>query len=145
MSLLAAPVYDERRARRNKGLLIATAALVVLLVVLTLLGYILGHGWLFSNLPAEHKVSQFYSALEARDYAKAYGIYTNDAAWEQHPDKHRGYPLDRFKEDWTSYSPVKGPVTSHHVDVSKTDNKTFIYVDRSDGTLEYPSPHIIEY
>ncbi len=163
MSLMDAPVYDERRARRNKALLITAAALVVLLIVLTMLGYILGHGWLFSNLPAEHKVSEFYSALEAKDYAKAYGYYENDADWQAHPDKYRGYPLARFTEDWTVYSPVKGPIMSHHIDVSRTDGsgfwgtgiivgatlngstKTFIYVDRSDGTMEFPSPHIIEY
>ena len=163
MSLMDAPVYNERRATRNRALAIAAAALFVLLLVLTLLGYILGHGWLFTNLPAEHRVSSFYSALEAKDFPKAYGIYNHDADWEAHPDKYRGYPLARFTEDWTAYSPVKGPVVSHHIDVSKTDGsgfwgtgiivgalvngdtKTFIYVDRSDGTLLYPSPHVIEY
>ncbi len=163
MSLLDAPVYDERRARRNKALLIAAAVAVVLLIVLTLLGYILGHGWLFTNLPAEHHVSEFYDALEARDYAKAYGIYNNDKSWQEHPGKYTGYPLSRFQEDWTTYSPVKGPITSHHIDVSKVDgtgfwgtgiivgahvngdNKVFIYVERSDGTFTYPSPHVIEY
>lgn len=164
MSLMDAPVYDERRARHRKTLGIAAAALVVLLIVLTLLGYILGHGWLFSNLPAEHQVSEFYAALEVRDYPKAYGLYENDPGWQSHPDKYRGYPLSRFQEDWTTaYSPVKGPITSHHIDVSKVDgsgfwgtgvivgasvngdHKVFIYVERSDGTLTYPSPHVIEY
>lgn len=163
MSLLDAPVYDERRARRNKALLIASGATVVLLIVLTLLGYILGHGWLFTNIPAEHHVSEFFNALEAKDYAKAYGLYTNDADWQKNPAKYSGYPLSRFQEDWTTYSPAKGPITSHHIDVSKTDGsgfwgtgiivgarvngdtKTFVYVDRSDGSLIYPSPHVIEY
>ena len=159
MSLMDAPVYDERRARRNKALLIAAAAAVVLLIVLTLMGYILGHGWLFSNFFYEKWFNEFYTALEAKDY----GLYENHGDWQAHPDKYRGYPLARFTEDWTTYSPAKGPITSHHIDVSKTDGsgfwgsgiivgatvngstKTFIYVDRSDGTMEYPSPHIIEY
>ncbi len=163
MALMDAPVYDERAARRNQALLIAAAVLAVLLLVLTLLGYILGHGWLFTDLPAEHRVGEFYSALEARDYPKAYGIYNHDTDWQQHPDKYRGYPLERFTEDWTKYSPVNGPITSHHVEKSRTDGtgfwgtgiivgatlndqkRAFIYVDRSDGTFEYPSPHIIEY
>ena len=163
MSLLDAPAFDERRARRNKALLIATGVTIVLLIVLTLLGYILGHGWLFTNLPAEHHVSEFFDALEAKNYAKAYGLYTNDTDWQKHPAKYSGYPLSRFQEDWTTYSPVKGPITSHHIDVSKTDGsgfwgtgiivgatvnggtKTFVYVDRSDGSLIYPSPHVIEY
>ena len=163
MSLMDAPVYDERRARRNKFLLIGAGVSVVLLIVLTMLGYILGHGWLFTNLPAEHHVSEFYTALEAKDYAKAYGIYENDSTWQAHPAKYSGYPLTRFQEDWTTYSPVKGPITSHHIDVSKVDGsgfwgtgiivgatingatRVFIYVERSDGTFTFPSPHIIEY
>ena len=164
MSLMDAPAYDDRRARRNQALLIAFAILLGVLVVLTFAGRLLGHGWLFTDLPAEHRVNQFYSALEAKDYAKAYGVYVNDADWQAHADKYRGYSLARFTEDWTtSYSPVNGPVISHHVDVSSPDgtgffgtgiivgarlngdHKVFIYVDRSDGTLIYPSPHVIEY
>lgn len=165
MTLIDAPAYDARRANRNRNVLLALAGVVVLLIVLTLLGYILGHGWLFSNLPAEHKVSAFYTALQDKDYAKAYGIYENDAAWQSHPDRYSGYPLSRFKEDWTTYSPAKGPITSHHIDVSRTDgsgtlgtgiivaatlngdpnDRSYIYVNRADGTLTYPAPHIIEY
>ena len=167
MTLIDAPAFDSRRANLNRNILLALGSLFVLLLILTALGYILGHGWLFSNLPTEHRVSEFYSALEAKDYAKAYGIYENDANWKQHPEKYSGYPLQRFTEDWTDpqYSPAKGPVVSHHVDVSRTDGsgtfgsgiivaatlngnpdkKSFIYVSRADGTFTYPSPHVIEY
>ncbi len=163
MSLMDAPVYDERRARRTETLLRSALILLVLLLVLTVLGYLLGHGWLFSNLPAEHKVSNFYTALEQKDYARAYGLYENNPHWQQTPDKYAGYPLSRFTEDWTTYSPASGPITSHHIDLSKTDgtgafgtgiivaatvngsHRSFIYVSRTDGSLNYPSPHIIEY
>ncbi len=163
MSLMDAPAFDERRSRRNRTIAIAAAVTAVLLLVLTLLGYILGHGWLFSNLPAEHRVSQFYTAIEDKDYAKAYGLYENDPQWQSHPDKYTGYPLSRFTEDWTTYSPVNAPITSHHIDVSRTDgsgnfgtgiivgatvnesHKLFIYVNRSDGTMTFPSMHVIEY
>ncbi len=167
MTLIDAPAFDERGAKRNRALLLALGVLFALLLVLTFLGYILGHGWLFSNLPTEHRVNQFYSALEAKDYAKAYGIYQNDQAWQQHPAQYAGYPLQRFTEDWTNpaYSPAGGPIVSHHVDVSRTDGsgtfgtgiivgatlngnpakRSFIYVNRADGTFTYPSPHIIEY
>lgn len=163
MSLMDAPAYDTRRAHTIKAVLIGLASLVVLLILLTLLGYILGHGWLFSNLPAEHRVSEFYTALQSKDYAKAYGIYENDTTWQEHPDKYRSYPLSRFTEDWTTYSPVNAPIQSHHVDVSRTDGSgTFgtgiivastlngtkgidVYVSRADGTITYPSPHVIEY
>jgi hypothetical protein len=167
MTLIDAPEYDARRANLIRNVLIGVAATVFLLIILTVLGYILGHGWLFSNLPTEHRVDAFYKALEAKDYAKAYGIYQNDANWQQHPQQFEGYPLQRFTEDWTNpeYSPAGGPIVSHHVDVSRTDGtgnfgtgvivgatlngdpakRSFIYVNRADGTFTYPAPHIIEY
>lgn len=167
VTLIDAPAYDVRRAHRTRNILIALAALIVLLLVFTVVGYLLGHGWLFTNLPAEHRVSEFYTALEHKDYAKAYGIYQNDANWQQHSQQYDGYPLQRFVEDWTNpaYSPAGGPITSHHVDVSRTDGsgtfgtgiivattlngnpqkKAFIYVNKADGTFTYPSPHVIEY
>ena len=58
---------------------------------------------------------------------------------------------------------MNAPIHSHHVDVSRTDGSgTFgtgiivastlngtkgidVYVSRSDGTITYPSPHVIEY
>lgn len=163
MSLMDAPVFDERRARRNQTLLISTAALFGLLVVLTLFGYILGHGWLFTNLGAEHRVNTFFAAIERKDFSKAYAIYNNDEHWQAHPDQYASYPLDRFTEDWTRESPVKAPITAHHVDISKTDgtgafgtgiivatrvngdHKVFMYVNKKDGTMTWPAPHELEY
>ena len=163
MDLMNAPEYDARQENLKRNLLIGSGATFVLLVLLTLAGYIMGHGWLFTNLPAEHKVDRFFTALEAKDYDKAYAIYTNDEQWQQHPDKHKDYDLQRFTEDWTTESPVKGPVTKHHVDISRTDgsgtfgtgtivavrvngdNKLFMWVQRSDGTLTEPAPHEILY
>lgn len=163
MDLMNAPEYDARQENLKRNLLIGSGATFVLLVLLTLAGYIMGHGWLFTNLPAEHKVDRFFTALEAKDYDKAYAIYTNDGQWQQHPDKHKDYDLQRFTEDWTTESPVKGPVTKHHVDISRTDgsgtfgtgtivavrvngdNKLFMWVQRSDGTLTEPAPHEILY
>lgn len=163
MALLNAPEYDDRKEKLKKGLLIGSGATFVLLVLLTLGGYVAGHGWFFTNLPAEHKVDRFFSALEAKDFSRAYGIYTNDPAWQQHPAQHKDYDLLRFTEDWTTESPVKGPITSHHVDISRTDgsgtfgtgtivavrvngeNKLFMWVQRSDGTLTEPAPHELQY
>lgn len=173
MSLLEAPEYDERGERRKRNLLIGAGVAVLVLFILTFAGYITGHGWLFTNLGAEHQVNKFFSALEAKDYAKAYNIYENG-----HPDP--GYPLERFTEDWTTHSPVNAPITSHQVDISKTDgsgafgtgiivavrvnledgivppipgdppNKKpghviFMYVNRADGTMTWPAPHVLQY
>ena len=121
MTLLNAPAYDERREKLHRNLLIGTAVAIFLAIILCLAGYLLGHGWFFTNLPTEHRVNTFFDALEAKDYAKAYGIYYNDPKWAQHPQQYSGYPLKRFTEDWTTESPVHAPITSHHVDISKTD------------------------
>jgi hypothetical protein len=162
MTLLNAPAYDDRGEKRKLGLLIGAGVLVALIVVICLGGFMLGHGWFFSNLPAEHRVSTFFTALEANNFSKAYGIYMNDADWQQHPQKY-DYTLKRFTEDWTSESPVKGPITSHHIDISKTDgtgafgtgiivatrvngdHKIFMFYIRKDGTLTWPAPHELEY
>jgi hypothetical protein len=131
--------------------------------VLTLAGFMLGHGWLFTNLPAEHKVNNFFNALEAKDYNKAFAIYVNDPHWADHPERYKDYPLPRFTEDWTTASPVDAPITSHHVDISKTDGtgtfgtgiivavrvngskKLFMWYQKSDGTLTEPAPHELQY
>lgn len=162
MTLLNAPEYDGRKENRKRNVLVGSGALVALVVVLFFGGYLLGHGWFFSNLPAEHRVSSFFTALEAKDYAKAYGIYYNDADWQQHPQKY-DYTLKRFTEDWTTESPVKAAITGHHIDISKTDgtgtfgtgiivavrlngdHKIFMYYIKKDGTLAWPAPHELEY
>ena len=162
MTLLNAPEFDQRGENRKRNLLIGALILVVVAVVTFLGGFLMGHGWFFSDLPAEHKVNTFFDALEAKDYSKAYGIYFNDAEWSQHPQKY-DYTLQRFTEDWTTSSPVNGPIVSHHVDISKTDgtgfwgtgiivavrvngdHKVFMYYIRKDGTLAWPAPHELVY
>ncbi len=169
MTLLNAPAYDERQAHRTRNAILALVALFVLLIVLTLAGFITGHGWLFSNLPIEHKVDTFLTDIEQQKFPEAYGLYVNDKDWQQHPDKYKSYPLDRFTEDWTKFSPV-GPIHAHHVDKSVTDGsgvfgttvivgstvnpgttvhgdpvRLFLPYQRSDGTFSYPAPHIFTY
>ena len=161
MTLLNAPQYDSQGENRKLGLLISLGIALALAAILGVGGYLLGHGWFFSNLNAEHHVNAFFNALEAKDYNKAYGIWMNDSKWQEHPQKF-DYSLKRFTEDWTTASDV-GPITSHHVDISKTDgtgnfgtgiivatrvngdHKLFMWYQRSDGTLTYPAPHQLEY
>jgi len=161
MTLLNAPKYDERGETRKLGLLISVGVLVAVLTLAGVGGFLLGHGWFFSNLGAEHRVDRFFGALEAKDYGQAYGIWMNDAGWQQHPQKY-DYTLKRFTEDWTTASDL-GPITAHHVDISKTDgtgpfgsgiivavrvngdHKVFMWYERKDGTLTYPAPHMLDY
>lgn len=154
MSLIDAPAYDARKDIRNRNIMIGAGATITLLLVLAVVGYVSGNGWLFTNVPAEHRVDHFFTALEQKDYAKAYDLYQNG-----HPDS--GYPLARFTEDWTTYSPVKGPITQHQTKVSATDGtgflgtgiivcevvngdqKLFMYVNKADDTMTASSPHVL--
>ncbi len=168
MTLLNAPVYDERKEKMQRNALIGTGVAIVLAILITLGGFIAGHGWAFSNLPAEHRVSEFFAALEAKDYGKAFAIYNNDAEWAQHPEKYKDYPEKRFESDWSTQDPIDGPVNSYHVDISRTDGsgrfgtgiivavtvnksaekagkRVFMYYIRKDGTLTWPAYHEIQY
>ncbi len=149
MTLLNAPQYDRSREELRSKLLIGSGITLLVLVVLTVAGFLLGHGWLFTNLPIEHKVSVFLSTVERGDYPKAYGMWMNDPDWQQHPQKY-DYTLKRFTEDWTTASDWGGPVKSFHVDVSKRDHtgvvvaaringkkKLFLKYENADGTLSY--------
>jgi len=143
MTLLNAPEFDVQKENRKRKMLIGSAAL-------SLAGFLLGHGWLFINLPVEHKVSVFLSALQSQDYPRAYGLFYNDPNWQQHPDKYKDYPLERFTEDFTTESDWKAPVSSFHVGCSKRDasgtavaitvngaTSLTLKYQRSDGTLSF--------
>ena len=150
MTLLNAPEFDEKKEKARRNLLITSGIVVVLLAIVAFAGFALGHGWFFLNLPAEHKVSNLLAAVQAKDYSRAYGIFYNDPDWQQHPDKYKDYPLQRFTEDFTTESDWKGPVNSYHVDFSKHDDTGVVVastingttnltlkVQRSDGTISF--------
>jgi len=161
--LMDAPAYDSTRDDRRRNIIIGFIAAILLLGAIALAGYVSGHGWLFSNEGYEHRVNNFFSALETKDYAKAYGIYYNDPDWQQHPAKYTDYPLARFTDDWTTASPINAPITSHHVDKSVSagsgtfgtgiivastvngDHKIFLYVNRADKTMTWPAPYVFKY
>lgn len=150
MTLLNAPEFDERKETRQRNILIGSGVFVAAMVLLTIAGFALGHGWLFMNLPVEHRVKVFLSELQAGDYAKAYGTFYNDPQWQQHPQKYADYSLQRFTEDFSTESEWKAPVRSFRLDCSKRDdsgtavtatvngatNLTLKY-QRSDGTLSF--------
>lgn len=164
MSLMDAPQYNAKHEETKKRVLVGVGIVIAIVIVVAFAGIITGHGWAFSNLRAEHRINDFLGALEQKDYAKAYGIYVNDDDWQKNADKYKSYSLQRFTEDWTQYSPADGQaITSHHVDKSIVDGsgpfgtgvivavtvngakRIFIWWQRSDGTLTYPTPHIFAY
>jgi hypothetical protein len=150
MTLLNAPEFDVQKESRKRRTLVSAGIAIVVLALLSVAGFLLGHGWLFMNLPVEHRVNTFLAALQSKDYPRAYGIFYNDADWQQHPDRYKDYPLQRFTEDFTTESDWKGPVNSYKVGCSKRDatgtavastingstNLTLKY-QRSDGTLAF--------
>jgi hypothetical protein len=151
MSLMDAPEFNAARENRNKNILVGITLTIALAVVIAFAGRMLGHGWFFVNLPAEHRVSVFMQTLESGDYAKAYGIWNNDPNWQQHPDQYKDYPLSRFTEDFSTQSDWHGPVTSYHVDVSvrgttgtavgitvnNSRTHLFLNYERKPGTLSF--------
>jgi hypothetical protein len=150
MSLLDAPEFNETKETRQRNIVIGSIATVLLVAILALAGFVLGHGWLFMNLPAEQRVKTFFATIQSHDYAKAYGIWYNDPEWQQHPDKYKDYPLQRFTEDFTTAADWKGPVTTYHVDFSKRDqtgtvvestingsNNITLKVQRADKTITF--------
>jgi len=167
MSLMDSPAYDPTVDNRRRNILLGISSALALLAILAVGGFVLGHGWLWTNLGYEHRVDDFFNALQAKDYAKAYGIYNADPDWQQHPQKYSDYPLPRFTDDWTADSPVNAPITSHHVDISRTDgsgafgtgvivavrvnledgvgHKVFMYVNKADKTMTWPAPHQLGY
>jgi hypothetical protein len=89
--LFDAQPYDEAAARRRR-IWIAVAILAVIAVAALLF---FNRFW-----PEEHKVNQFFSQLQAKNYESAYGIWMNDANWKQHPETYKRYGFRAFYNDW---------------------------------------------
>jgi hypothetical protein len=121
MTLLDAPTYDQTRAKKRRILLIG-----VLLFCTVVAGVV----FLCWNLPAEHKVNEFFAAVEAQDFPRAFGIWNNDANWQQHAQQYAGYSYGRFVNDWGRSSDY-GAITSHKIlhSTSHYGNSTLLAVD----------------
>jgi hypothetical protein len=120
MTLLDAPRFDEVRDRRNRLMLSAAAVLVfVLLIVWWLVaGRPVDWPWNWNNyLFGRATVNRFLTDVEKNDMAAAYGVWTHDKDWQQHPDKDAIYPFARFQQDWSSTSPDNeyGAIHSHKI------------------------------
>ena len=157
MTLMNAPQYDGQSENRKRNLLVGFGVAILVGALLTVGGYLMGHGWFFINLPAEHTVNAFLTDIEAREFVKAYGIWVHDPQWQEHPQKYE-YTLKRFTEDWTTESDW-GVIKTHHVDISKrtgtgiivavtvndSKKKMFMWYELSNKTLTYPAPYHLEY
>ncbi|HEY1937968.1 MAG TPA: hypothetical protein VGJ33_08545 [Candidatus Angelobacter sp.] len=106
MALMDAKEYDPRPAQRRLRM-IATAVVIVVAVAAYLY---------FTRYDPEKKViNNFFSAIEQKDFDKAYGIYEADPDWKQHPEKYSSYTINQFKLDWGPQGEY-GAITSHQID-----------------------------
>jgi hypothetical protein len=120
MTLLDAPKFDEARYKRNQRILFSSGGLLVVLFI----GWWLVAGrpvdwpWNWNNhLMGRSTVNGFLTAVEKNDLPKAYGIWTHDKDWQQHPAQHGVYPFARFQGDWSSSSPDNefGNIQTHKI------------------------------
>lgn len=142
-TLFEAPPYDPMRERRRKMMIGAIVALVAVVAIV---------GYLFRNLPYERVVDDFFSALEQKDFEKAYGIWMHDAGWKQHPGQHPSYTFNNFYLDWGpggewgiirtheiigSAAPKSGSGVVVVVKVNDRAENARIWVERKDKTLTF--------
>jgi hypothetical protein len=107
MTLLDAPIYDRTLTEKRRNLVIGA------LLFCAVAGMVVFLCW---NLPAEHRVNQFFAAVEAQDLSKAFAIWNNDPDWQEHTQRYakEGYPFGRFVVDWGDAGDY-GRITSHKV------------------------------
>jgi hypothetical protein len=145
-TLFDAPEYDPAKERRRNQKI---AGAIILLIIL------LGIAWLFRNYPEERVVNQFFTALEQKDYEKAYGIWVADPNWKQHPQEHSRYRFSEFYADWGpggeyglirshkiegTASPKGGSGVIVVVTINDRKEQARIWVQKSDKSLTF-SPY----
>ncbi|MGA2539536.1 MAG: hypothetical protein ABSF53_26250 [Terracidiphilus sp.] len=120
MTLLDAPKFDAAGDRRKQVFIYSGAgALFVLFIAWWLVaGRPVDWPWNWNNyLFGRSTVNRFLTDVEKNDLAAAYGVWTHDKDWQQHPSKDSTYPFSRFQEDWSSTSPDNeyGAIQSHQI------------------------------
>ncbi len=122
-TIFQAPQYDPAREKRRRNLIITVAVILAVLA---------GLYWMFRFWPQERRVDQFFTALEQKDYEKAYGIYMHDPDWKQHQDQYARYPFHDFYVDWGPGGDW-GLIRSHKIDgARKSGNGVVVQVTVND-------------
>jgi hypothetical protein len=124
MTLMDAPKFDTAGSQRRTRMYISFCAGVILCLVAC---------WFFAGRPIDlpwtwwtywaggRTTDQFLSTVESNDLPRAYGIWVHDPDWQQHQDKYKTYPFDRFKEDFGPNSMANdyGTISSHVIVAKK--------------------------
>src|SRR3954467_13752868 len=105
MTLFEAKEYDPRIEKQRR---VYAVAALVLIALAALLVY---HFW---DWREERAVNKFLTAIEHKDYEKAYAIWTADPNWKQHVQKYAGYNFGTFELDWGPPGEY-GEIRSHRI------------------------------
>jgi hypothetical protein len=114
MTLLDAPSYDERRARRIRTLSITGVVVLAIAFFGTIL-WVLQLPWAFWHWPSDHRVNQFMAAVEGNDLNKAYALWNHDPDWQQHAQQYQPYDFASFQKDWGPANQDYGQIKSHRI------------------------------
>lgn len=117
MTLMDAPAFNARRAKRNHVLAITSIVVVVVLGIGAWLWF-LQIPWQLWHWPADHKINNFMASIESGDLQKAYGIWNQDANWQQHPQNFGPYNFQEFQKDWGSASDY-GVIKGHRIIIAR--------------------------
>ena len=131
MTLLDAPVYDEKKAKRRSVMLYSiVGAIFVLFIAWWLVaGRPVDFPWNWNaHLFGRSAVNRFLIAVEQNDMPKAYGIWVHDPDWQQHPTQHTTYPFARFQRDFGSDSTDNeyGAFHSHQIAAARIYGNTLL-------------------
>ncbi len=132
MSLMDAPKFDARKARRNQALAI-TGVVLVILAAISFGLYKIDKPWQLWNWSSDHRVNVFLETIEGGDLEKAFGLWNNDPSWQQHPIRYKDYDFTQFSKDWGQASDY-GKIRSHQIIMATTvGNGTVMGVDINGG------------
>ena len=135
MTLFEAKEFDPTIEQKRR--IYAIAGLVLLII----LGFLVYN---FRNWREEHAINRFLTAIEHKDYEKAYAIWNADTDWKQHPQKYAGYNFGTFELDWGPTGEY-GEIRSHKIRTSLTPkNSSGVVVISMINDRKVPLPLWVE-
>lgn len=110
MTIFEAKEYDPRIEKRRRMYILAA------LVLVAIAGFLAYRLW---DWREERTIDKFLTAVEHRDYEKAYALWNADPNWKQHPQEYSGYNFGTFEQDWGPVG-AYGEIRSHRMRTAMT-------------------------
>jgi hypothetical protein len=138
MTLLDAPKFDAKRARRQQlALWISVGTVVILFVAFWFAaGRPVDWPWnWYMHLRGRATINTFLKDVEHDNLAAAYGIWLHDPDWQKHPEKSGSYDFNRFQQDWSPNSNENeyGAVKSHEIVAARMSGNVLLVGIRING------------